>query len=194
MTRQRDRAEPPSHVFAISHGSQQGPELRKVRLSAEVLHGRLGYCDLFQIRKGHPAIARQEPVQMILMGVSQRQDGDRSWVDCGFRHGLLETTHSWSPASASTVDENAVNARSGERKAIDRQTELGSCQRGFLHRSVMRVAQKVCRHIEVAVRERPDTPRPRRAMQDIVSAGSHDHDVTCREAMVIGCVVCISDA
>ena len=91
MTRQRNRPQPLSHVLAILYGPQQGLELSKVRLSAKVLHGRLGYCDLFQVRKEHSAVASQKPVQMILMGVSKCQDRDRSRVDSGFRHGLLET-------------------------------------------------------------------------------------------------------
>src|SRR3954452_14019230 len=110
MTRQGDGPQPLSHVFAIPYGSQQGPELRKMRLSAKVLHGRLGYRDFLQVRKEHAAVGSQKPVQMILMGVSQCQDRNRSRVDPGFRHGLLKVAHSGGPTSASAVDENTVNA------------------------------------------------------------------------------------
>jgi hypothetical protein len=51
MTRQRNCPQPLGHMFAIPYGSQQGPELRKVRLSAKALHGRLGYHDYLQVRK-----------------------------------------------------------------------------------------------------------------------------------------------
>src|SRR5262245_29525352 len=94
MTRQRNRPQPLSHVLAISYGSQQGPELCKVRLSAKALHGCLGYCDRLQVRKERSAISSQKPVQMILVGVSQCQDRNRSRLDPGFRHGPLKTAYS----------------------------------------------------------------------------------------------------
>src|SRR3569623_1430593 len=99
-------------------------------------------------------------------------------IDSGFRHGLLETAHCWSPASAAAVDEDAVNAWSGESKTIDRQTKRSGV-RCFLYRIVVRVSQKISRHFEVAVRERPDAPRPGRAVQNIVGVECHNQNVTC---------------
>src|SRR5206468_198140 len=120
---QRNRPQPLSHMFAIPYGSQQRPELRKMRLGAKALHGRPGYHDHFQARKEHSAVGSQKPIQMILMGVSKCQDRDRSGVDSGLRHGLLKTAHSQGPTSSSTIDENAVNAWAGECKAIDGQAK-----------------------------------------------------------------------
>src|SRR5262245_11302471 len=74
MPRQRNRLQPLGHEFAVSYRSQQGPELSKVWLSVKAVHGRLGYRDLFQVRKEHSAVRGQKPVQMILMCVSQRQN------------------------------------------------------------------------------------------------------------------------
>jgi hypothetical protein len=112
---------------------------------------------------------------MVLMGVGERQRRNRRRVDPGFRHGPLKTANRRSPPSPSAVDENALNSWTGERKAIDGQVQLRSCLRSIGHRVVVRVAQEVRRHLDVAVRERPDAPRARRAAEDVFAVGCYEH-------------------
>ncbi|MER9847615.1 hypothetical protein NKJ55_09630 [Mesorhizobium sp. M0106] len=157
MTGQGDRPQSLTHLVAILDRLQQGPELRKVRVNEKAPHSRLGNYDRLQVWKEHSAVGGQKSVHMILMGVGERQDRDRSRVDLGFRHGLLKTPHCRGPAPSSAVDQNAVNAWTCQREAIDRQAKR-PCQRSLRHRIILRVPQKVRRHLDVTVRERPDAP------------------------------------
>jgi hypothetical protein len=148
MTGQGNRPQSLSHLVAIPDGLQQGPEPRKVRLSDKALHSRLGNHDRLQVRKEHSAVGGQKPVHMILMGVGEHQERDRRRVNLGFRHSLLETPHCEGPPPSSAVDQNAVNAWTCEGDAIDRQAKR-PCLRSLRHRVILRVPQKVRRHLDI---------------------------------------------
>jgi len=97
-------------------------------------------------------------------------------------HGRLGQT-----AQFGHLDEDA-QCLEIQRMREHRKTSIGAMRPLFdgpipieFHSIVVRVPQEVRRHIEVAVRERPDAPCSGRAAEDVVAMGCHDHKATCRK-------------
>jgi hypothetical protein len=78
--------------LSVSDRSKQRPELCQMRLVGKFRDGIVRDHDPAQIGKRFSTIARQEPVQMVEMGMGEGDRGDRGRIDACLVHRPFEVT------------------------------------------------------------------------------------------------------
>ena len=96
---------------------------REVWLADKTRNGIVSDHDPVQVCERFSTITRQEPVQMVEMGMGEGDCGDRGRINIRLGHGALKMTQRWlPPSSCAAIDQNSLVSGLLQQEAIDRQS------------------------------------------------------------------------